>query len=59
MMNKRTRPNLLYDVMEVERYSLLSNIDSVGPEDQFEQDMGSRNILVFRYPQKKPLNALS
>ncbi|MCU0799743.1 MAG: hypothetical protein MUC62_08755 [Candidatus Thermoplasmatota archaeon] len=59
-MKERTRPYLSYDVLEVERDSLLSNLDSVGPQDQFEHDMGSRNILLFRYPhQKRPLKASS
>jgi len=58
-MKERNRPNSTYDVLEVERDSLLLNLDSVGPADQFEQDMGSRNIMVFRYPQKRPMNAYS
>ena len=41
--------------LEIEKGSLLSDIDSIGPFSDLSGDFGERKIILLRYPIKKPI----
>lgn len=38
------------EALEIERSSLISDVDSIGPVGQVDNDFGSRKIILLRYP---------
>lgn len=43
------------EVLRIEKGSLLADIDNIGPMGYIDEELGSRKILLFRYPVRKPV----
>ena len=48
------RPNIPREIpLEIEKGSLLSNLDTIGPSNDLGGDFMERKIILLRYPARK------